>query len=107
MEKSFTPSAIRKRKWRKENPERYLTSNRERNWKVQGIDVDVARLLWSSKSECQICGRKDKRLTIDHSHKTGVVRGILCIHCNHVLGLYKDDPELLRKAAEYLEIDRT
>lgn len=40
---------------------------------------------------------------IDHCHTTGKVRGILCLLCNLGLGQYRDNPALLRAAAEYLE----
>ena len=44
-------------------------------------------------------------MCIDHDHETGFVRGILCSLCNTLLGHAKDDPEILRKAAEYLDRD--
>lgn len=50
---------------------------------------------------CIICGSKEN-LVIDHDHKTGMVRGSLCMHCNLGLGHFKDDPELLEFAALYL-----
>lgn len=40
---------------------------------------------------------------VDHDHVTGTIRGILCHGCNTALGLLKDDPALLRRAAEYVE----
>jgi len=46
---------------------------------------------------------KIKRLYVDHSHSTGKVRGLLCNNCNTAIGHLRDSPELLRKAAQYLE----
>ena len=46
---------------------------------------------------------KWKRAMVDHCHRTGKVRGILCMGCNFSIGHFKDDPEILRRAAAYLE----
>ena len=63
---------------------------------------------------CEICGEhetavgnngKPKRLARDHCHKTGQVRGRLCQRCNVGLGLFGDDVDVLKKAAEYLQQD--
>ncbi len=60
---------------------------------------------------CAICGRPErvswkngskKRLCVDHCHSTGKVRGLLCLLCNHALGAFNDDPELVMKAWKYL-----
>ncbi|MER6129896.1 endonuclease VII domain-containing protein [Streptomyces sp. NPDC001795] len=40
---------------------------------------------------------------VDHCHKTGRVRGVLCFNCNSGLGLLRDDPEAAYRAADYLE----
>lgn len=54
---------------------------------------------------CPVCVREfndDVRPVVDHDHKTGVVRGILCFYCNHrVVGRHRDGMVLLR-AGEYL-----
>jgi hypothetical protein len=55
---------------------------------------------------CAICGvrARSKRFPVDHDHKTGVVRGILCKRCNKdLLGSAHDDIELLKRAIAYLE----
>jgi hypothetical protein len=51
---------------------------------------------------CQLCGG-DHRMAMDHCHTTGQVRGMLCRRCNQGIGLFGDNPALLRAAATYLE----
>lgn len=64
-------------------------------------DVDaVTRIL--KVEACQLCGATEQ-LHVDHDHKTGKVRGRLCGRHNQGLGLFQDNPRLLRKAALYLE----
>ena len=48
-----------------------------------------------------ICG-KDEKLVVDHDHKTGKVRGLLCNHCNRGLGHFRDNVKFLEDAVKYL-----
>lgn len=55
--------------------------------------------------KCAICEEKcvtNKELAIDHCHKTGRIRGLLCMRCNTALGMFRDNPLLLEKAYIYL-----
>ena len=57
-------------------------------------------------NQCAICGwdmgtSKDRH--VDHCHKTGRVRALLCGRCNITIGRTEDEPALLRKMADYLE----
>jgi Recombination endonuclease VII len=55
---------------------------------------------------CAICNvpfTNSRHRHIDHNHKTNKVRGILCRSCNHMLGNAHDDPQILKKAAAYLQ----
>lgn len=54
---------------------------------------------------CAICGtpREALELVIDHNHKTGKVRGLLCVSCNTGIGHLKDSPDVLDAAIAYLE----
>jgi hypothetical protein len=65
------------------------------------------RLFASQDGKCAICfaekpGGRCKDLLVDHCHKSGKVRGLLCHCCNVALGGFLDDPELLARAIAYL-----
>lgn len=57
---------------------------------------------------CAVCGEPEnngrrKRLSVDHCHSMGHVRGLLCSNCNTALGLLKEDPIRIKKLLEYLK----
>lgn len=61
---------------------------------------------------CGLCGeegfamdpkRHFLKLVVDHCHTSGEVRGLLCHNCNRALGLFKDRPDVMRKAAKWVE----
>ena len=88
------------------NSDRYYTVNRRSVVKRKyGITMDdVERLKAEQNFACKICKKPEvnKTLAIDHDHKTGVVRGLLCGNCNRALGLFQDDLNLLESAKQYL-----
>jgi hypothetical protein len=67
-------------------------------------------LLASQQGRCAVCSTDDPAplacLCVDHCHKTGAVRGLLCFNCNVSIGRMRDDPELLKAAITYLEKSR-
>lgn len=58
------------------------------------------------RGRCAVCNDITEEPLLDHSHRTGAVRGAICRKCNTGLGNFCDSPELLRRAAEYVEIPR-
>lgn len=68
-------------------------------------------VLWLLGAACQVCGSSgssgsNRRLSVDHDHTSGKVRGLLCASCNFAIGNMGDDPDKLRAAANYLEETR-
>ena len=78
--------------------------------RTYGITADEYwKLFEDQKGMCKICERKDcgrkgsERLYVDHDHATGKVRGLLCQHCNQLLGASRDNTNILKNAVNYLE----
>lgn len=77
----------------------------EAKYGISGEEYDA--LYEAQGGRCAICRTstgKAKMLAVDHDHKTGIVRGLLCGSCNHrLLGAAHDGTEILVRAIEYLE----
>lgn len=97
--------SARAKQRRKDHPEK------SKNWeylRVYGISLtDYETMFSNQKGCCAICGRhqKDLKVTlcVDHNHQTKVVRGLLCLNCNRMLGLIHESRETLASAIIYLE----
>jgi len=73
---------------------------------------DYLQMLDEQNGCCAICGKEEvvdsklnkiRRLCIDHCHKTGLIRGLLCMKCNAGLGMFEDDINLLLDSIQYLK----
>lgn len=75
--------------------------------KTYGITKEQYEELYAAQGgACYICQRangKTKKLAVDHDHKTGYVRGLLCSTCNKILGHFRDDRETALRVVDYLE----
>lgn len=111
--KCKTCQATAARGWYSRNPERAKANRRRFTLeRFYGLTVDeYNELLRRQRGGCAICGmdntnasgtRRQFELSVDHCHDTGRVRGLLCNRCNRALGLFGDDPAILRKAIAYL-----
>lgn len=77
--------------------------NRRRVKQKYGLTPEqITQMGLDRDSRCDICGQQ-RRLHVDHDHETQKIRGMLCFPCNVSIGHFQDDPQLLRKAIEYLE----
>lgn len=96
------------KKWQTINSDKWkLIQRNSRMKKLYDIDINqYNNLMTQQYSGCSICNNPinngNRNLSVDHNHKTGEVRGLLCNSCNTGLGYFKDNPELLINAVFYL-----
>ncbi len=103
----------RKRIYRISNRERIRIAQPSLGLKsVYGIsESEYNNMLCIQNGKCAICDRpetvtlkgKIRRLSVDHCHKKGNVRGLLCAKCNVALGLFGDNLEIMISAINYLQ----
>lgn len=66
-----------------------------------GISKEEYDICMDTSDRCGICDTKEN-LCYDHCHDTSLFRGVLCKKCNSGIGMFNDNPELIRKALLYL-----
>ncbi len=71
--------------WRKKNPGRNSAATR-----ASGLGISIEEVLRLWKQSCGICGRRQRKMNIDHNHFTGKIRGTLCRRCNTLVGLMEN-----------------
>ena len=115
-----------KHEWRIHNPDKFIEQQRRNNqntklrgrYKVQPLseqrtqrlkrlygltDAQYESILAEQDGRCACCGRvPDLEPRVDHDHKTGDVRGILCHKCNVGIGLLGDTEDRVQLAVDYL-----
>jgi hypothetical protein len=77
-----------------------------RRLRPYGMTPEDYSVLWSKQGGiCNICGGENngRTLAVDHDHKTGEVRGLLCDDCNRMLGCSHDKISVLERAVQYLK----
>lgn len=94
--------------WVKENP---LARKNTRLKNMYNITIEDYKKLFDEQNGCCVgCGLKHSELkrglVVDHDHKTGKVRGLLCDPCNRALGGVRDDIKILKNLIKYLEDGR-
>lgn len=105
------------RRWRNNNRERHNATaaalrrqkpEAHRGYTIKyrhGITIQQYKEMEAAQGgKCAICRLPDKNnnLSVDHCHKTGRIRGLLCGNCNRMIGLGEDEPTRLESAAQYL-----
>lgn len=97
-------------KWKEEHRDRakYI------RWRCQlkllyGITIEkYEEMLKDQNGLCYICNKQETRkgrlnLSVDHNHTTKQIRKLVCSKCNVGIGMFNEDPLLLRKTADYIE----
>jgi hypothetical protein len=88
--------------------------NFKKRYSITGEQYDA--LLASQGGVCASCKKpeshtypsgKVKALAVDHDHETGEIRGLLCFNCNQGIGRFRNDPAVLRAAADYLDAHKS
>ena len=102
---------LRLQKWQKDNPDRIRNSRIKRLYGVSGEKFE--EMFETQNGKCAITGLPENfvekktgkvtKLAIDHCHSNKKVRALLRRRINSALGLFEDNPEWLRAAADYIE----
>ena len=97
------PSKVKEanRKWAFENKDKKREAHYKRLYQITLEEYDI--MFAAQNGLCAICKKESTRkLSVDHNHNTGRVRGLLCGECNVGLGNFKEDVDVMVLAINYL-----
>jgi hypothetical protein len=97
---------VKQRYYAKHKPRLSVTVKWDNIRRIYGLTREQYEAkLAEQDGRCGICKEVLSKPCIDHEHGTKTARGLLCERCNFGLGHFRDDPEMLRNAAIYLECE--
>lgn len=95
------------RGWSRRNRETLNERSRKHHLRTKyGLTLEEFEVILQQQGGvCAICHRppNGRVLDVDHNHKTGQIRGLLCLSCNAGIGSLGDSPEMLKRATAYLQ----
>lgn len=89
------------RRWAKEHPDKVKASKRRYLYGIGPEQVNAR--LKAQDGLCKICASAPAA-HVDHDHMLQLPRGLLCGNCNRGLGLFQEDPHMLKRAIDYLAL---
>ena len=102
-----------KNRWESRTPKKRLQQHLKYKYGV--TEEELMEILRIQNNACAICKsslpdlmvyeNRQRGYAIDHNHDTGKFRGVLCLNCNTLLGMAKDDKDILLAAVDYLELN--
>jgi len=109
--KAENPELVRAHQLSYREKNREILGDKERQRRFGITRQEYAEMFHRQNGVCAICSQpetatrlgKVKALSVDHNHKTGSVRGLLCSDCNTGIGKLKEDRNIFLSAIQYLD----
>lgn len=103
-----------KKEYGKNRPKR-MYRDYARNYSLKknyGIDIEIYnKMFLEQEGKCKLCHKHQeefkKRFFVDHDHKTGKIRGLVCYKCNTFLGYVDNNPEIILNIINYLKVEES
>ena len=101
-------------RWKARHPQRAKASERRHGLRRYGLTPErYAQMVTDQRGVCAICHKPEsvvdpqsgetKPLAVDHCHGSNQPRALLCQRCNVAIGMLANNPEIMRRAADYIE----